>query len=340
MGMKILKSTQVEEISDPVRSKLAMVIPVLEASLHSLNLDRIERLGGLTKISLWDLAREFKEGAGDAGICFEYAVHDAIAHRSDLIYPYACEVLKEFCNIEGGADSILFGPEKGGTIPILESTQESLTEESRVYVGNAGRPPKLKQYIPQIVRAFRRNEERNRLPRSIMGLWKADLFIGSRNSEQWVGTTVKINPKHLEGAKGLRIGIYPRIDPTDQPRKDQDLNLIRLPLAYDQAFMELYYKAFFLTKAFLRADAKVPPEVSLPDAEDRYITHELENRRRYPILDILDVLRNMSQKNLLDNEVVTELKVDATLSPDSGLVKEPQQEGADFVSLSPKARKS
>lgn len=336
--MRILNSVQVAAISDPVRSKLAMVLPVLEASLHSLKQERIERLGGLSKITLWDLAREFREGAGDAGICFEYAVHDAIARRSELIYPYACEVLEAFCNLPGEADSILFGPEKDGTIPILESTQDSLTEESRVYVGNKGRPPKLKQYIPQIIRAFHRNEERNKLPRSIMGLWKADLFIGSRNSEQWVGTTVKINPDQLEGARGLRIGIYPKRNAKDVPRKDQDLNLIRLPLAYDQAFMELYYKAFYLTKAFLQADAKVPPPVRLPDAEDRYITHELESRREFPIEEVLDVLRTMSQQDLLRNDVITEVRVDATLSPDVGLENNPQGKGAEYVSLTPQSR--
>ena len=57
--------------------------------------------------------------------------------------------------------------------------------------------------------AFRKKSEREKLPNSINGLWKADLFVGKSELDQWVGTTVKINPAQLEGAKGLRLAIIP-----------------------------------------------------------------------------------------------------------------------------------
>lgn len=139
--MKILYSAQVADIEDPVRSKLALAIPVLEATLYSLARDRIARLGGLNSVTLYDLSREFRAGAGDAGICFEYAVHRAIAENNPLIYPLASEVLEKYCGIPQGADSILFGPEKDGVIPVLENVENALTDESRVYVGNPGQPP-------------------------------------------------------------------------------------------------------------------------------------------------------------------------------------------------------
>jgi hypothetical protein len=143
--MKILRSIQISNVADPVRSKFAMVSPVIDATLHSLAHDRIERLGGIDKVTLHDVAREFRDGSGDAGICFEYAVHEAIATKNELIYPLTSEVLEDFCKIQGGADSILFGPEKDGLIPILESVQDALTDESIVYVGNKGRPPQTPQ---------------------------------------------------------------------------------------------------------------------------------------------------------------------------------------------------
>lgn len=87
--MKILPSTQNAPIGDAVRSKFAMVAPVLEATLYSLKMDRIARLGGYDAISLYDLAREVREGSGDAGICFEYAVHEGIAKRHPLIFARA-----------------------------------------------------------------------------------------------------------------------------------------------------------------------------------------------------------------------------------------------------------
>lgn len=336
--VRIMESFQVSDVEDPVMAKWAMVAPVLEATLFSLQVERVQRLGGYEHITLHDLAREFREGGGDAGICFEYAVHEAIASQHPLIWPLASEVLEDFCGIKGGAASILFGPEKDGRIPILESVQDSLTAESRLYVGNRGHPPKLRRYIPQVVNAFHRREARAKLPRSINGLWKADLFVGNTDSDKWVGTTVKSHPTGLEGAAGLRVGIYPQINAKDRPRKDPDLNLIRLPLPYDGGFSELYYKSFFLVRAFLRADAQVPTRAQLPDAEDRFITDELRKRREFGLLEVVAAIRDMAQASLLVTRQVETLEASATLGFD-GLITDPAPEtGSAAVSLSPSPR--
>lgn len=334
--MKILASVQAAPISDPVRSKLAMVVPVIEATLNSMNRGRLERLGGIDQWTLHDLARERLEGDGDTGICFEYAVHEAIARKDEMLWPLASEVLEQFCGIGGGSSSLLFGPEKDGVIPVIESIQDALTDDSRLHVGNRGQPPKLRRYIPQIVRAFRRNEERALLPRSINGLWKADLFLGNPESERWVGATVKSKASGLVGAQGLRIGIYPRVNLADAPRLDTDLNLVRLPIPYDGDFMELFYKSFFLVRAFLNADAQVPSPAALPDAEDRYVTQELVARRDFPILEVLEVLRGMSQADLLEPaEAVETLEPTASLSEAGGLQETPTFEQSDSVSIAP-----
>jgi hypothetical protein len=340
--MKILSSIQTAEIADPVRSKFAMVVPVLEATLYSLSRQRIERLGGIDVLTLEDLAREYREGDGDTGICFEYAVHEAIARQDEFLWPLASEVLEDFCGIPGGSSSILFGPEKDGLIPILESVQDALTDDSRLHVGNRGQPPKLRRYIPQIVRAFNRKEARLQLPRSINGLWKADLFLGNSTSERWVGATVKSNASALVGAQGLRIGIYPKVNQRDAPRRDESLGLIRLPIPYDGDFMELFYKSFYLSRAFLKADARVPSPAALPDAEDRFITGELAARAHFPLLEVLDVIRDMAQADLLsspatDNEdVVTTLDATASLSQEGGLTDAPvASEQSESVSITP-----
>lgn len=336
--MRVIETFQQERLDDPVRAKLAMMVPVLEATLYGVNRERVERLGGYKAWTLVDLAREHRAGDGDAGICFEWAVHEALAAQDPMIHPLASEVLEKYCGIDGGSDSILFGPEKDGAIPILETTDDALTDESRVYVGNRGQPPKLKRYIPKIIRAFRRNEDRNQLPRSIGGLWKADLFLGNQTSQKWVGTTVKVNSTHLQGAQGLRIGIYPRQNARDTPRLDTDLNLVRLPLPYDGAFMELFYKSFYLVRAFLLADARVPTPVELPDAEDRYVTQELLARRGFPLLEVIEVLRGMSQVGLLSTEEVKEVMPTATLSEEMGLTGAGEATEDDApVTLSPTA---
>lgn len=334
--MRILKSLQTAVVEDAVRAKFAMVAPILEATLYSVSVERIERLDGYASWTLGDLAREFREGDGDVGICFEWAVHDAIANQSPFIWPLASEVLQDLCGIKNGADSILFGPEKNGRIPIIESVQDALTDDSQVYVGNRGRPPKLRGYIPQIVRAFHRHEERNKLPRSINGLWKADLFVGNHKEDKWVGTTVKVQAAGLAPAQGLRIGIYPQVNTADVPRRDEILNLIRLPLPYDAAFMELYYKSFNLVRAFLKADAHVPQPVSLPDAEDRFVAEQLAVRRHFPVLDIVDAIREMSQRDLLETREVTSVPPTAAISEQLGLEESiAPEETSESVSVTP-----
>jgi hypothetical protein len=336
--MRILPSAQNEAVDDRVGARFAMAAPILEATVYSLARQRLAALGGLESVTVWDLARELRAGSGDAGICFEYAVHEAIARRSPLVEPLASEILEKFCNIRGGAQSILFGPEKEGVVPILESVENALTEDSRVFVGNRGRPPKLKKHIRQIIRAYRVHEERTSLPRSISGLWKADLFVGSRGPDAWVGTTVKINPRRLEPARGLRIAIYPRSDLDDVPRLDDALNLIRMPLPYDAEFMELFYATFNLVRAFIRADARVPGEVELPYAEDRYVARELEGRRMFAVADVVRVLRDRGQPGLLLPDSVKSVEVAATLSEVDGLTRGANGWAGEFVSIAPRSR--
>ena len=170
------------------------------------------------------------------------------------------------------------------------------------------------------------------------GVWKADLFLGNHAVDNWVGTSVKIKRAALEGAPGLRIGIYPKTHARDDPRRDEILNLILLPLPYDGEFMELFYKSFYLVRAFLDADARLPAEVRLPDAEDRYICRELESRRMFPISAVVEVLREMSQRDLLKDEGVAEVRPTAALSIEAGLESDPPPlPDSEFVSLSPVA---
>ena len=103
--------------------------------------------------------------------------------------------------------------------------------------------------------------------------------------------------------------------------------------------MELFYKSFFLVRAFLRDDAKVPRPVDLPDAEDRFITEELAKRREFPCIEVLGALENMSQTGLLHSDPVEDIQVAALLSKERGLRQSTGgNEVSDNVSLAPFSR--
>ena len=297
--MKLAIEIQIGPIEDETRARIAMVRPVLRATLFALSLERVARLGGYASITLHDLAREWREGDGDCGICFEYAIHDAIERRDPLLVPRIGEVLERHCRINGDTRSILFGAEKGARLELLGTDRSLLTPESRLVVSDRGRPIKLKTHLDRVKRAFSVPAERELLPRSIRGLWRADLFVGAPLEDRWVATTLKINPAHLEGSPGIRIGIYPERRRDESPSFDADKNLVLCPVPYDGGFMELFYSAFFLVKTFLTSDATLPRPVELPLSIDRNVARLLEDRRTFPVLDVLEALEKLAQPGLL-----------------------------------------
>jgi hypothetical protein len=311
--MKVAVETQVGDITDAARARIAMVRPILVATVHALKRDRVERFGGYDKITLADLAREYREGSGDCGICFEYAVHDAISREDARIHPLISNVLEEFCYIKEGAQSILFGAEKNGAIGLIETTSELLTDESRILVGKTGQPPKLKRHLASLLKAFKSAKERERLPPSIRGVWRTDLFVGSQREDRWVATTMKINASDLEGDAGIRVGLYPERRKGESPSRDDSKNLILCPIPYNAGFMELFYSSFFIVKQFLAADAQLPKPVALPSSDDRHVASELVARRLYAVLDVVAALEPMAQPDLLaSREIGTEVKDVAT----------------------------
>ncbi len=300
--VNISKYYQEGEIGSEVNALYAVVVPILKGITYSLKREMLSDFG-LTydTITLAQLARVYREGSGDAGICFEYAVHDAIVNNNPSVLERIDTALVKHCKIKNGVpSSILFGAEKTGAMQLIDSVTEHLTDESRLLTGNVGKPIKLKKHIQGVLNAFRKKSEREKLPNSINGLWKADLFVGKSEPDQWVGTTVKINPAQLEGAKGLRLAIIPaKYEKSDKIYFHETKNLIVCPLPYEQSFVEIFYQAWNIVKMFLNADAHLPKEVLLPRGADRFVCKELEIRRKYPVVDVIEALSILQQPGLI-----------------------------------------
>ncbi len=301
MAKLIIRSeAQRNPVAGEVAALVAVVRPILEGLLYTLKADVVKEVGTYENLKLKMLPRLYSAGDGDCGICYEYAVHDAIQRRDPDVLERVVDSLKQ-CKVPGSShESILFGAEKKGASQLIATAGSILTDDSRLLTGKRSQPPKLKGYLNTLAAAFRRPSTRLSLPTSINGLWKADLFLGTTDGDRYVGTTVKINPAHLEAANGLRVGIVPASHgKSDKIRKDEKKNLIVCPLPYDQSFMEVFYSGWGIVQQFVRADAQMPSDVALPIPSHRQVAKELASRREFPVLEVIQALEAIAQPELL-----------------------------------------
>ncbi len=323
-GMEIRKEEQLNPVADEVLALTSIVRPILSGVLNALKADVVAEAGGLDQVKLKMVPRLYRPGDGDVGICFEYAVHEAMNSGDARVLERISDALK-ICKIKRAAPrSILFGIEKTGAVQLIDTAKNILTDDSRTLAGNVGQPPKLLPRLNIIAAAFRRPTTRLALPYSIRGLWKADLFVGSTETQQWVGTTVKINPNQLETAAGLRIGITPtRQGKSDKVRLDDQRGLVICPLHHDADFMQAFYEGWRIVQAFIMADAHVPPERTLPRPVDREICRMLEERREYPAREVIEDLRIFGQPELLKTVVDEVQRQDVQGQTDTSVVLAP-----------------
>jgi hypothetical protein len=114
-GMRIQQERQLNPIADEVLALIAVVCPILTGVLYALKQDVVKAVGGYEKVTLQLLARLYRGGDGDCGICFEYAVHEAMRRGDHRVLQRIADAAK-LCNVPGkDPKSILFGLEKTGS---------------------------------------------------------------------------------------------------------------------------------------------------------------------------------------------------------------------------------
>lgn len=318
MELKIQR--QINPIQSEVAALISVIRPILEGLLYGLKADVVAEVGGYNDVKLKMLNRLYRQGDGDIGLCFEYAIHNAIRNRDPLIAERIEDAL-QLCNVRGqNLNSLLFAVEKTGKLNLVESVIQSLTDNSQLMYGTRGRPVKLKRHIEQVASAFRRPNARLALPQSISGLWKADLFVGDTGQDNWVGTSVKVNAGDLKAEPGLRVGIVPtRQGKNDQVRREDTKNIVVCPIPYDDSFMQLFYAGWRIVQQFMAADAQLPNEDRLPLPHEREVARSLAMRRESTIVAVVEVLEAESQRRLIESSTVVPQTV-AAAQPDAPLV--------------------
>ena len=277
----------------------AMVAPILFGLLVGLKSEVVESCGGMDKILLRELARNYRAGDGDCGICFEYAVHSAIRNNNPLVIERIQSALS-MCGIEGkNTTSILLGFEKSKVLQINNELLNVLTENSILLSGPHGKKIKIKKYLEEMQKSFRFRNVRNSLPVSLSGVWKADLFIGNTDTDMWVAASVKINHLALRPERGLAIGIVSSRWDQDRPCRIQN-SMIVCPLLYENNFMQFFYSAWRTVSYFIKNDAKIPHEKYLNGIEELQVARYLEQKRDVPVLELVDDdLKRLAHPSLL-----------------------------------------
>lgn len=325
--MEIREEHQQNPVADKVSALIAVTRPIIAGVLHSIADEMIQAAGSeRTHLPLKMLGRLRKEGDGDCGIAFEYAVHDAIRNGEPIATERVSDALKRCKIAQGEPASILFAIEKSGAKQLISTEFELVTDESRVLSGKVGQPIKLNKYLNQLAAAFRRPTTRPNLPQSIRGLWKADLFLGSPEPDRWVGTSVKINPGQLEAAPGLRVAIVPsQSGRSDAIRHDEQKNLVVCPMPHDGSFMQVFYEGWRIVQALCEKDFQMPREVDLPRPMDREVARIYVERRDHPVVDVLEATQKFAQPELLytDRETVDSIAFRGSASPGTSTVVSP-----------------
>lgn len=298
--MEIREDRQSRPAADEVGALVAVIRPVLVGALQSISDEVVNVFGERNQLPLRMLGRLRKRGDGDCGIAFEYAVHDAVISADPIVVERVSDALN-ICRIaRGNPASILFAIEKAGTQQLISTEINLITENSRVLTGQPGQPVKLQKYLNALAAAFRRPGTRLNLPQSIRGLWKADLFLGSTETDHWVGTTVKINPALLESAEGLRVAIIPSLaGRSDGIRIDEQKNLVLCPMPHDGSFMQVFYEGWRIVQALCERDFNMPREIDIPNPAHREVARVFVERRDSPVADVIMATRKFAQPGLV-----------------------------------------
>jgi hypothetical protein len=334
--MEVREERQAAPVAEDVSALVAVTRPIIAGLLHSIGDEYLEPHGGRENLVLKQLGRVRKANDGDLGVAFEYAVHDAVANQTSAVVLDRVSTALAKCKIsKGDPKSILFAMEKKGAKQLIDTKRELITPDSRVLSGVRGQPIKLERHMNQLAAAFHRPSTRPALPRSIRGLWKADLFLGSSAPDHWVGTTIKINPRALEGAPGLRIAIVPSASgSSDAIRHDGQKNLIICPLPHDFSFMQIFHEGMRIVQALVANDFTMPKDAEIPNPMHREVARIYVERRNFRVSETLEAVFLFAQKGLLETktEDLYMTSFDSPINADTTTMLGPLPLIADVVS--------
>lgn len=63
--------------------------------------------------------------------------------------------------------------------------------------------------------------------------------------------------------------------------------------------MQIFYESWRIVQTFIDADAKLPTEIKLPRPADREVARVLQERREFPVVEVVEAIAIFGQPQLL-----------------------------------------
>ena len=145
---------------------------------------------------------------------------------------------------------------------------------------------------------------------------------------------MKINPRQLEAAHGLRIAVVPSFQGrSDAIALDEQRNLVICPMPYDGSFMQVFYEGWQIVQALCERDFELPRDVDLPSPAHRQVARVFIDRRDFPAIDVLDATKKFAQPELLvtKDELVPSVTFATTASPGTTTIVTPYASQASLI---------
>jgi hypothetical protein len=323
--MEIWEDRQKNPVADEVSALVAVTGPIITGVLRSVSVDVTNTFGDRDKLPLKMLGHLRKEGDGDCGIAFEYAVHDAVISREPVIAERVADALGK-CGVSGDPESILFAIEKSGAQELISTEPGLVMDNSPVLLREGGHRVGLREHLTAIGTAFRLPGALLNLRQSIRGLWKTELFLGSANLDQWVSAGVHMNPSPPKAAKAPSIAVIPSIKGNpDTIRLDEQKNVVICPVPQDGSFIKIFHEGWQIVQALCATGFEMPSESDIPSPLHREVARIFVERRDFPITEVIESIRKFAQPELLTSstEVVPNVPFRTTAAPTTSTIITP-----------------
>jgi hypothetical protein len=290
------------------RALYAVARSVLRAHLDSLSSEDLSDLNTpLSDVNMRQLAKvaRIERDKGIRGDGFEWAVHEAVLGKEYRVLQPLAQALSKASQYRKDVEptSLMFGQERARYLGFLDAVVDEAGTDAYLLPEGSGRPFR---FGPWVQTAAQGKAAEPRLPERIRAIWKTDLFLSGSGDPRHLAATVKSNFSHLDGGRGLRIGIVPESSSNNSSgvRYNNQHKLWIVSLADPNGFMGLFNDAYMAVGRAIctLGRQEPPPYYAKPSAKAQKVQIQMERYGDAKVLEIEAALDEAAQQHLVTTQ--------------------------------------